>query len=357
MTDCICGFGKGLPDDRQTCPYCGTDLTLLKKIGVLPERFMQQGEALLHAGRTEEAAHVLAAAVALSPALPAARRALAGAYAQKGDSEGAVRLYNEALALDPGDEEVRDALAKAEETREKAAAGEDRRRTRQKTLRVLIPAAAFLIGLALAFVPGLPGAEKGGAAVMAPAQIEASLQQYASLRDAGITVEADGGALKVRGVVPDERTREFVGDVVNSEAGGRRVDLEALTVRAPSLAGIAKRIETAVAKDPALAGAHITARVSGGAIVLSGTAGAGSRDYLTELVAREAGDAAAVVADVVWESAATAYTVRAGDTLYSIAKRFYGDGNEWTRVYEANKGILTAPGTLETGMELTVPAS
>ena len=31
------------------------------------------------------------------------------------------------------------------------------------------------------------------------------------------------------------------------------------------------------------------------------------------------------------------YTVVAGDSLSKIAKKFYGDGNKWKRIFEANR--------------------
>ncbi|NLT17092.1 MAG: LysM peptidoglycan-binding domain-containing protein [Clostridiales bacterium] len=358
MTDCICGFGKGLPDGQATCPYCGTDLSLLKKIGALPGSYVRRGEKLLRAGRTEEAVRALETAAALDPASAALRRALAEAYAERGEHERALRLYDEALGLDPGDEGVRDARAKAQEAAKRTAAERDKKRVRHKALIVLVPAAAFIIGLLFAPAAGLTGPGKGGAAaVMPPAEIEASLARCASLEGADIAVESEGGALKVRGVVPDERTREFVKDVVENGAGGRRVDLGELKVSAPSPGEIAERIETGIAGDPALAGSDVTAAASGGAVVLSGTAPEGSRDALAARIALEAGNAGvAVIADVTYGRGAAAYTVKAGDTLYSIARRFYGDGNGWTRIYEANRGLLAAPGSLETGMELTVPA-
>jgi len=34
------------------------------------------------------------------------------------------------------------------------------------------------------------------------------------------------------------------------------------------------------------------------------------------------------------------YTVVKGDTLWSIAKRFYGSGSKWSTIYEANKDVI-----------------
>lgn len=34
------------------------------------------------------------------------------------------------------------------------------------------------------------------------------------------------------------------------------------------------------------------------------------------------------------------YTIKAGDTLWSIAQKFYGDGSKWKLIYDANKDII-----------------
>ena len=34
------------------------------------------------------------------------------------------------------------------------------------------------------------------------------------------------------------------------------------------------------------------------------------------------------------------YTVKAGDTLSAIAKKFYGDETEYMKIYEANKDLI-----------------
>ena len=34
------------------------------------------------------------------------------------------------------------------------------------------------------------------------------------------------------------------------------------------------------------------------------------------------------------------YTIKSGDTLWAIAKKFYGDGSKWKKIYDANKDII-----------------
>ena len=50
------------------------------------------------------------------------------------------------------------------------------------------------------------------------------------------------------------------------------------------------------------------------------------------------------------------YTVKAGDTLKSIAKKFYGRSAKWQKIYEANKKRIPASKKLKKGMKLQIPA-
>ena len=67
-----------------------------------------------------------------------------------------------------------------------------------------------------------------------------------------------------------------------------------------------------------------------------------------------ASDKKAPTADAATE---TTYKVSSGDTLWKIADKFYGDGEKWKVIYEANKDKLSSPGTIVPGQELVIPAS
>ena len=49
------------------------------------------------------------------------------------------------------------------------------------------------------------------------------------------------------------------------------------------------------------------------------------------------------------------YKVVRGDSLWKIAVRAYGDGYQWTKVWQENKNKLNNPNGLEIGMMLNVP--
>src|SRR5450759_4838618 len=52
----------------------------------------------------------------------------------------------------------------------------------------------------------------------------------------------------------------------------------------------------------------------------------------------------------------TTYTVHAGDSLFSIAQKAYGNGADWPLIYDANKQVIGPnPNVLRIGEVLTIP--
>ena len=49
------------------------------------------------------------------------------------------------------------------------------------------------------------------------------------------------------------------------------------------------------------------------------------------------------------------YTVRPGDTLSSIAQRFYGNPADWRGLYQANRSVIKNPNAIYPGEVLNVP--
>ena len=55
-------------------------------------------------------------------------------------------------------------------------------------------------------------------------------------------------------------------------------------------------------------------------------------------------------------AAGKSYTVKSGDSLWKISEQMYGNGNDWRRIYEANKDRIQNPDVIQPGWVLTIPA-
>lgn len=49
------------------------------------------------------------------------------------------------------------------------------------------------------------------------------------------------------------------------------------------------------------------------------------------------------------------YTVKSGDTLSKISRQFYGDANEYMRIFYANRDKLKDPDRIQAGQQLVIP--
>ena len=55
-------------------------------------------------------------------------------------------------------------------------------------------------------------------------------------------------------------------------------------------------------------------------------------------------------------AAGRTYTVQAGDTLGGIAKQHLGDASKYTKIFEANRDVLTDPDQIKPGQVLKIPS-
>lgn len=49
------------------------------------------------------------------------------------------------------------------------------------------------------------------------------------------------------------------------------------------------------------------------------------------------------------------YTVRKGDTLFALARRFYNNESKWRDIWNANRAQVPNPDKIRIGMQLTLP--
>ena len=53
--------------------------------------------------------------------------------------------------------------------------------------------------------------------------------------------------------------------------------------------------------------------------------------------------------------ASSEYTIKSGDSLSKIAKQFYGNANEWQKIYNANRDKIKDPNLIYPGQKIIIP--
>ncbi|MCB0061872.1 MAG: LysM peptidoglycan-binding domain-containing protein [Caldilineaceae bacterium] len=105
---------------------------------------------------------------------------------------------------------------------------------------------------------------------------------------------------------------------------------------------------------PDLAALDVSASSQEGTILLKGIVPSfQARQDLLTLMEQAPGVTRVSGADLLIRLPPT-YTVQAGDTLWAISAKFYGEYKR-EELLEANQGVLTSPDALRVGMELTLP--
>ena len=57
------------------------------------------------------------------------------------------------------------------------------------------------------------------------------------------------------------------------------------------------------------------------------------------------------------ESEVEYYEIQSGDNLSAIAKKFYGKGSEYPRIFEANREVIKDPDLIYPGQKIRIPKS
>ncbi len=51
------------------------------------------------------------------------------------------------------------------------------------------------------------------------------------------------------------------------------------------------------------------------------------------------------------------YEIQSGDTLWAVAKKFYGSGSKYTQIFAANKEVIKDPDKIYPGQKIRIPAA
>ncbi|MHC6223421.1 peptidoglycan-binding protein LysM [Pseudomonas sp. X10] len=137
------------------------------------------------------------------------------------------------------------------------------------------------------------------------------------------------------------------------EAGEKLIDL--LT---PGNANAEDQLKKHV-ESVGLGNPNITATVEGDKVILTGEVASQEEKEKIILAAGNINGVASVEDQITVTGpvaqAARFVTVKKGDTLSAIAKAEYGDANQYNKIFEANKPMLTHPDKIYPGQVLRIP--
>ena len=95
-----------------------------------------------------------------------------------------------------------------------------------------------------------------------------------------------------------------------------------------------------------------------GKVILGGSAPSQEADEKAVLAAGNVTGVSDVQNDLQFPAASAAqyHDVVKGDTLSAISKKYYGDPNQYMKIFEANKPMLSHPDRIYPGQKLRIPA-
>lgn len=187
------------------------------------------------------------------------------------------------------------------------------------------------------------------AARQAGSELAAAATEVQRLTAALAAAEEAGRAAQQRLGETERRMSEAEGAIqrlegernaVEAERGRLEATLAQLHARLPASEGGALTEEQAKAHAAEAAKALSEAVRSGGR---PSKAEAENRLHQAQSIVARAADARSV------------YRTRPQDSLALVARRFYGDGNLWVRVYQANRHVIEDPDRLVPGVTLIIP--
>jgi len=290
--DCPCGFGKNITEEQKNCLVCGTDLTPLHRLRSLPRNLYNDGARLLADGHQDKALEKLIAAVSLEPEFAEAHRALGQVLTKKGLYVEAVRHFDMALGADPGNVD----LGKERNDADMSSRHSPEVREKSSKRTWMVGVAGFIIGVSLFPLSRavLKNPPSPPTREILASRIKAALVENASLAESILQVGQTQEGLLITGEVPSLLHKNLAVEIARNQAEGIPVNCEGLHVFIPP-------------QEPQK-----------------------TKSFFM-------------------------YRVKAGDSLGTIAFKFYGQERMWRRIFEANQDRLSTPDAILPGQSLSIP--
>ncbi len=318
------------------------DRTTAELLNELPHLGYNRALAEAKAGRLVAARDMLVFVLQLDAAFVPALVLLGKVHAQLGDMHQAITRWEVALAIDADDSAARAGIEKATSILDRAA------RNSRLTLVLGIVALGILVLLGSQIPRSYRSLTRPAEGQVATA-IQASWAANPSLSGADLEAVASDGVISLVGNAPTSAHKQLAVALATKQAAELYgVDGSEIAVQSLSrLANICLEANEDWLRE-------LKVQQTGGELALGGLAPTqADRDWIVALAKAFAGsdkvnaEALDVVSPVEVVFANT-------DTLWKLAKRFYGDGNRWPDIYAANPHLPRNPRNIPTGIRVKV---
>jgi len=104
---------------------------------------------------------------------------------------------------------------------------------------------------------------------------------------------------------------------------------------------------------------NLTVTVKDGTVTLAGSCDSNATKEKAALLAGNVKGIEKVISDNLVapepEAKTEFYTIQKGDSLWKIAKKYYGDGNKYPKLFEANREVIKDPDKIYPGQQIRIP--
>ncbi|SSY80484.1 peptidoglycan-binding protein LysM [Alysiella crassa] len=126
----------------------------------------------------------------------------------------------------------------------------------------------------------------------------------------------------------------------------------------PAAQEIANQLLARIQENATIAGLTVNYNGDTDTVEITGTAASQAEREKAILAAGNVQHVAKVIDHITVQEPAPEsrmYTVKSGDTLSKIAKEMYGNANEYNKIFEANRPLLSHPDKIYPGQVLRIP--
>lgn len=113
--------------------------------------------------------------------------------------------------------------------------------------------------------------------------------------------------------------------------------------------------EEIVANSNSMPIENLEVKVEGDTIKLSGEGSEEAKEKAALIAGNVKGIKNVEFEGVKEDSDENYYEIKSGDSLSKIAKHFYGDGNLYDKIFEANKEVIKDPNLIYPGQKIRIP--